>query len=203
MKDLHKVYLALSLLVVIPTVIADQVVIDDQIVDGSLCVGIECIDGEQFGFDTLKLKTDDPIIKFEDTSTSAGFPTNDWSMGITDNAGLGPLNFFINDVSSGNTVLLLEAGTTGGIALGAGSTLETNAISVGAEGAERRIAHVADGIDDTDAATMGQFNTFTTSINNNIAGDKAALDEELLNLQGSIDDLSTRLDAIITRLNGG
>ena len=175
--------------------VADQVIPDDQVVEGSLCVGADCLDGEIFDFDTVKLKTDDPLIRFLDTSNSGSFPTNDWAMGITDNALPGPARFFINDISGGNTVLLMEAGASGGIALGAGSAVESNAISVGSAGSERRIMHVADGVDDTDAATVGQL----TSLNSSKA---AQLDTDLGSLQSSIDSLSARLDAVIDRLNG-
>ena len=186
---------------------ADVVVLDDQIVNGgsigsSLCVGAECIDGEVFDFDTIKLKTNDPTIKFFDTSSAGSFPTNDWAIGITDNGFPAPAQFFINDVSGANTVLLMEAGATGGIALGAGSSVETDAISVGAPGFERRIVNVADGVAGSDATTMAQFNAFTATVDSNTAADKAALDTELISLQTNIDSLSTRLDAVIARLNG-
>ena len=35
--------------------VADQQFLDDVIVDGSLCVGQDCVNGESFGFDTMKL----------------------------------------------------------------------------------------------------------------------------------------------------
>jgi hypothetical protein len=35
---------------------SDQVFIDDLIVDGSACIGQDCVNGENFGFDTLRLK---------------------------------------------------------------------------------------------------------------------------------------------------
>ena len=152
-----------------------------------------------------EIKTNDPTIKFEDTSSSASFPTNDWSMGITDNGAPGPAQFFINDLSGATSVLLMEAGANGGIALGAGSTIEVGAISVGSTGSERRIVNVADGVADSDAATMGQFNAFSAAINTNfaveLAADRAELDNQLSNLQDNIDSLSLRLDAVIDKLN--
>ena len=45
------------------------VVADDQIVIGSLCVGFNCVNGEPFGFDTIRMKEDNTRIKFEDTSS--------------------------------------------------------------------------------------------------------------------------------------
>jgi len=44
-----------SLFIAAP-VSADQVIPDDLIVQGSNCVGLDCVDNESFGFDTLRLK---------------------------------------------------------------------------------------------------------------------------------------------------
>ena len=33
---------------------ADNVILDDLIVDGSACIGFDCVNGESFGFDTLR-----------------------------------------------------------------------------------------------------------------------------------------------------
>ena len=193
---------------------SDEVILDDLIVIGNfggdsaaaLCVGNECIDGEDFAFDSVKLKTNDPTIKFEDTSSSSSFPTNDWSMGITDNGAPDAAQFLIKDLSAATTVLLMEAGANGGIALGSGSTVEADAISVGSTGSEKRIVNVADGVDDSDAVTTGQFNAFSDAISVNfaaeLAADKAELDDQLSDLQDDIASLSSRLDAVIDQLNG-
>lgn len=88
----------------------DVVQLDDVIIDGSLCVGFDCIDGENFGFDTVRLKENNLRIKFEDTSSTTGFPTNDWQITINDSAS-GGLNYFaIYDVDAGKTPFLVEAG---------------------------------------------------------------------------------------------
>ena len=55
--------------------LADQVILDDLIVDGSACIGFDCVNGESFGFDTLRLKENNLRIKFQDTSSSASFPS--------------------------------------------------------------------------------------------------------------------------------
>ena len=60
---------------------ADEVIPDDLIVQGSHCVGLDCVNNESFGFDTLRLKENNTRIKFDDTSTAAGFPANDWTCG--------------------------------------------------------------------------------------------------------------------------
>ena len=65
---------------------ADQQIIDDLIVQGSICAGQDCVNGESFGFDTIRLKENNLRIKFQDTSNSASFPTNDWQLTANDSS---------------------------------------------------------------------------------------------------------------------
>src|SRR5262249_3524965 len=58
----------------------DQVIADDLIVQGSVCAGLDCVNNESFSFDTLRLKENNTRISFVDTSSSAGFPTEDWTI---------------------------------------------------------------------------------------------------------------------------
>jgi len=58
----------------------DVVTADDEIIQGSLCVGLDCVVNENFGFDTIRVKENNDRIQFDDTSTSAGFPTNNWQI---------------------------------------------------------------------------------------------------------------------------
>jgi hypothetical protein len=88
----------------------DQVILDDLIVDGSLCVGFDCVNGESFGFDTIRLKENNLRIHFQDTSTSASFPTNDWRISINDSANGGADYFAVQDVDAGRNVFVVEAG---------------------------------------------------------------------------------------------
>ncbi len=90
--------------------VADQVFLDDVIVDGSLCVGIDCVNGESFGFDTIRLKENNLRIKFQDTSTSASFPSNDWQLTANDSANGGANKFSIDDIDGGRTPFTIEAG---------------------------------------------------------------------------------------------
>ena len=65
-----------------------------------------------------------------------------------------------NSVSGSNTFVLgsnITADVDDAVVLGDGSKAEAGAVSVGSEGGERQIKHVADGTDDTDAATVGQL----------------------------------------------
>jgi hypothetical protein len=92
------------------TASADEVIPDDLIVQGSACIGIDCVNNENFGLDTLRLKANNTRIKFEDTSTSAGFPTNDWTLVANDSA-TGGRNFFgIEDTTAGRMIFGVSAG---------------------------------------------------------------------------------------------
>jgi len=88
----------------------DQVILDDLIVDGSICVGFDCINGESFGFDTLRLKENNTRIKFQDTSNSASFPSNDWQLTANDSSNGGANKFSIDDIDGGRTPFTIEAG---------------------------------------------------------------------------------------------
>ncbi len=79
----------------------DAVVADDQIVQGSLCVGLDCVNNESFGFDTIRLKENNTRIKFDDTSTGIGFPSTDWQLTANDSASGGANQFSIEDVTAG------------------------------------------------------------------------------------------------------
>jgi hypothetical protein len=92
----------------IPT--KDQVILDDLIVDGSICVGFDCVNGESFGFDTLRLKENNLRIRFYDTSSSASFPSRDWQITVNDSANGGANKFSIDDIDGGRTPFTIEAG---------------------------------------------------------------------------------------------
>lgn len=83
---------------------------DDLIVDGSLCVGFDCTCNYSFGFDTIVLKENNLRIFFDDTSTAASFPRNDWRIIINDSANGGASYFGVEDSSAGRRVFTLEAG---------------------------------------------------------------------------------------------
>ena len=186
-------------------VLADQVVLDDQIVDGSLCVGITCADGEfdpgAGNFDTIKIKASDPQIYFFDTSNAASFPTNDWLMGIADDIATGAAFFYIADLNSGNNVLQIQAADAGGVALGAGSAIVSDAISVGSPGAERPIVNVAPGVADTDAVNVAQFGAFQQQTEADNAGAISAIESDIAATQTRINDLHLRITDLVNRVN--
>ena len=83
---------------------------DDLIVQGSACIGFDCINGESFGFDTIRLKENNLRIKAQDTSSSASFPSNDWQITFNDSANGGANKFSIDDIDGGRTPFTIEAG---------------------------------------------------------------------------------------------
>lgn len=89
---------------------ADQVILDDLIVQGSACVGLDCVDGETFGFDILRLKENNLRIQFEDTSTSANFASNDWRITVNGETNGAASFFAIEDVTADNRPFRVDAG---------------------------------------------------------------------------------------------
>jgi hypothetical protein len=88
----------------------DFVIADDLIVQGSTCTGLDCVNGEVFSFDTLRLKENNLRIHFDDTSTIAGFPANDWRIIANDSASGGASKFSVEDSTNAKTPLTIRAG---------------------------------------------------------------------------------------------
>jgi endosialidase-like protein len=90
-----------------PLFMPDQVIPDDLIVQGSACVGLDCVNNETFGFDTIRLKENNDRIQFDDTSASP-FPTNNWQIRANSSAS-GGASFlgFVDQGATGNS----ETGT--------------------------------------------------------------------------------------------
>src|SRR4051794_20506111 len=78
----------------------DVVTADDAIIQGSICVGLDCVNNESFGFDTVRLKENNTRIKFDDTSSSTGFPNHDWQLTANDSASGGANKFSIEDITA-------------------------------------------------------------------------------------------------------
>ena len=92
--------------------VMDVVHADDVIITGSLCVGFDCLtDGsENFGFDTIKMKENNLRLFFDDTSTTAGFPANDWRIIANDSASGGGSYLSIEDSTGAKTPFKIMAG---------------------------------------------------------------------------------------------
>src|SRR6267142_1380343 len=87
----------------------DFVIADDLIVQGSACVGLDCVNNESFGFDTIRLKENNTRIGFMDTSTAAGFATEDWTIRANSSANGG--GSFLAFVDQGATSTGAAPGT--------------------------------------------------------------------------------------------
>lgn len=179
---------------------ADDLVNDDLIVVGSLCTGPACEEGELFSSDTVRIKGPDPVLNLLDTSTSSGFASADWTIGVTDDGMGGPSRLFVEDEVSGTRMLHLDV--DGGVALGADAEVVNGAVSVGSNGNERRILHVADAVDDTDAVNYRQFQSVLDDVAESVGVDADALDQRLDDLQERISDLTTRVDELAARIDG-
>ncbi|MDQ1353344.1 MAG: hypothetical protein QG657_3650 [Acidobacteriota bacterium] len=85
---------------------------DDLIITGSICVGFDCLtDGtESFVLDTIKLKENTLRIFFDDTSSTVGFPANDWRIVVNDSASGGGNYFAIEDSTGSKVPFKIEAG---------------------------------------------------------------------------------------------
>lgn len=92
------------------TAVGDQVIADDLIVQGSACIGLDCVNNESFGFDTIRLKENNTRIKFEDTSASPGFPHNSWQLTANDSASGGAEKFSIEDITGAKVPFTITGG---------------------------------------------------------------------------------------------
>jgi len=118
---------------------ADQVFLDDVIVDGSLCVGFDCVNGESFGFDTIRMKENNIRLHFQDTSSSASFPTADWRLVANDSSNGGANKFALEDSDAGRQTFIVQQGaranalvvdSQGDIGIGTGNpVVEIHAVS--------------------------------------------------------------------------
>lgn len=95
---------------IVPSASADVLHYDDVVITGSLCVGFDCVDGESFGFDTIRLRENNLQIAFDDTSTTVGFPANDWRIQINDSVSGGGSYFTIWDQTALRRPFTIEAG---------------------------------------------------------------------------------------------
>jgi len=83
-----------------PVKALDVVTADDAIIQGSACIGLDCVNNESFGFDTIRLKENNTRIKFDDTSSSTGFPNHDWQLTANDSASGGANKFSVEDITA-------------------------------------------------------------------------------------------------------
>lgn len=88
----------------------DIVQADDVVITFSLCVGNDCANGENFGFDTYRLKENNLRIHFDDTSDSGSFAANDWRIVANDSSNGGDNYLAFEDATAGRQVFRVDAG---------------------------------------------------------------------------------------------
>lgn len=86
----------------------DQVIPDDLIVQGSICIGLDCVNNESFGFSTIKLKENNTRIRFEDTSVGT-FPNVVWDIVANDSQSGGANYLAFADITNAKTPFLVSA----------------------------------------------------------------------------------------------
>ena len=106
----------------------DQVIPDDLIVQGSICSGFDCVNNENFGTDTIRVKENNVRIQFDDTSVSAGFATNNWQIRANDQASGGSSFLGIVDQGASGT------GETGTIVFAVDAGAPANSLRVSSAG---------------------------------------------------------------------
>ena len=85
----------------------DQVIPDDLIVQSSICAGFDCVNGENFGFDTIRMKENNTRIDFTDTSAGS-FPSQDWEIAANDSASGGRNALIVSDENT--QLFVIESG---------------------------------------------------------------------------------------------
>jgi hypothetical protein len=78
---------------------------------GGVCGGADCSSSEVMGAATIKAKANNVRLKFEDTSTLAGFPSTDWQLSANDTFSGGANKFFIEDLTAATVPFTIEGGT--------------------------------------------------------------------------------------------
>lgn len=84
---------------------------DDVSAQGGVCAGFDCTNAETYGLVTVKLKETNTRLKFEDTSSGAGFASTDWQLSANDTNSGGANKFFIEDLTAATVPLLIEGAT--------------------------------------------------------------------------------------------
>lgn len=114
---------------------ADEVILDDLIVEGSACVGLDCYNTQPFSFTTLGLRENNLRLFFDDSSTTAAFPKNDWEIIANDsiNEGASYLGFADRGagVISASGQGFCEGGTNDGLVCNDGLGANCNGVCVG------------------------------------------------------------------------
>ena len=89
----------------------DNTTSTDVIIASSLAVGTDAVNGEDFGFNTFKLKENNLRILFDDSDDPTGtMPYNDWQIEINESSNGGESHFAILDVTNATRPFNILAG---------------------------------------------------------------------------------------------
>ena len=108
-KSMKLALTSASLLLLVSPAANAQNFTTDVIIQSSACVGVDCVIGESFGFDTLRLDENNLRMHFDDTSATAAFPANDWRIIINDSTSGGANYFAVEDATAGLVPFRVEA----------------------------------------------------------------------------------------------
>ena len=100
-----------------------------------------------------------------------------------------------NTIGGSNTFVLgnnVTANVDNAVVLGNNSTAEAGAVSVGSEGRERQIKHVAPGVDDTDAANVAQLK----AVDQNAVNNDMILNNRISNLDNKVNKVGAGAAAL-------
>ena len=122
---------------------------------------------------------------------------NSYMFGNYNKIAAGTENNFIlgNNVSIGS-------GINNSVALGNDSTISSsNEVSVGSATLKRKITNVADGTNDSDAATVGQVKNLKNDVNN-VKNDVNDLKNDMTNVKGKVNILEGKVSTLGTNMAG-
>jgi hypothetical protein len=85
---------------------ADSVNNDDLIIQGKKCIGLDCVNGENFGSDTVKLKENNTRLRFHDTSLEEGLGQS-WNLeaNASNNGGQNYFDFMVKSLTKDSVLL--------------------------------------------------------------------------------------------------
>ena len=90
---------------------ADQVVDDNLIIQGKQCIGTDCVNGEAFGDETIRLKENNLRIRLHDTTVEGDVLGQSWNIAANDfaNGGAAYMSFELKSLVP--DIILLSDGT--------------------------------------------------------------------------------------------
>jgi hypothetical protein len=188
---------------------AAQVIADELIVQGRACIGLDCVNNESFGFNTLRLKENNTRIEFVDTSIVPGFPNTSWLLQANDSNSGGSNFIGIVDQTSNAFVMklcsVLDSSCARSVALGNSTVNGTGSLAIGAGNTVTGNNSGAFGTNNTingtgtfvvgDPNVVNGNNTFVTGNNNTVNGPNVAGSGDNIQIVGSNNTVASTANA--------